>query len=91
MSIERIRTEKEQTPEEIRSVLETAWREGRAVDLVILDSGGVPRPVPDLLVEEMEGDDLMMTYIAEDGDVGELIPLSLRRVKRAELRKEDRL
>jgi hypothetical protein len=78
--------ENEQTPEEIRSVLETALEQGRHVDLVINSLAGEPVPTPDLIVEEFEGDNLMMTYLAEDGDVGELIPLEFARVKRAELR-----
>lgn len=76
--------EKEQTLEEIKSVLEIALKKGLHVDLVI---SGEPGPTPDLIVEEIEGDDLRMTYLAEDGDVGESIPLDLKRVKKAELRK----
>ena len=76
--------EKEQTLEEIKLVLEKALKEGLHVDLVI---SGEPGPTPDLIVEEIEGDDLRMTYLAEDGDVGESIPLDLKRIKKAELRK----
>ena len=76
--------EKEQTLEEIKSVLEKALKEGLHVDLVI---SGEPGTTPDLIVEEIEGDDLRMTYLAEDGDVGESIPLDLKLIKKAELRK----
>lgn len=86
MTIEQLKIEKEQTPEEIRAVLEIALREGRHIDLIITNLAGNPVLTPDLIVEEFEGDELMMTYIAEDGDVGELIPLSLARIKKAELR-----
>ena len=76
--------EKEQTLEEIKSVLEKALKEGLHVDLVI---SWEPGTTPDLIVEEIEGDDLRMTYLAEDGDVGESIPLDLKLIKKAELRK----
>jgi len=84
-SFERPSMENEQTPEEIRLVLETALKEGRHVDLVINNLAGEPVPTPDLIVEEFDGEYLMMTYLAEDGDVGELIPLELARVKKAGL------
>jgi len=81
------RAEKEQTPEEIRSVLETALKKGIHVDLVITTLDGKEfNPVPDLIVDEFFGDELMMTYIVEDGDVGEGIPLSFARIRKAELR-----
>jgi hypothetical protein len=76
--------EKEQTLEEIKSVLEIALKKGLHVDLVI---SGEPGPTPDLIVEEIGGDNLRMTYLAEDGDVGESIPLDLKRIKKAVLRK----
>lgn len=79
--------EKEQTPEEIREVLETALREECPVDLIISTLEGEPRFTPDLLVEEIDGDYLMMTYLDEKGELGELIPLEFSRVKKAELRK----
>ena len=81
--------ENEQTPEEIRSVLETALEQGRHVDLVINNLAGEPIPTPDLIVEEFDGECLAMIYLAEDGDVGELIPLELARVKKAELKPAD--
>jgi hypothetical protein len=87
MTIEQPKVEKEQTPEEIRSVLETALKEERHVDLVIVNSDGA-RLTPDLIVEELDDDCAMMTYIAEDGDVGELIPLELTRIKKAALRND---
>lgn len=77
--------EKEQTLEEIRAVLETALHEGSPVDLVILTPDGEPRQTPDLLVEEIEGDYLTMTYLDEKG-IGEGIPLEISRVKKATLR-----
>lgn len=77
--------EKEQTREEIESILKQALEKGLHVDLVISDLDGKPVYTPDLIVEEFEGNDLRMTYLAEDGDVGESIPLDLPRIKKAEL------
>ncbi|MDD5341464.1 MAG: hypothetical protein PHC97_03465 [Patescibacteria group bacterium] len=78
--------EKEQTPEEIKSILESALKNEQHVDLVIVNSEGKPEPTPDLIVEELENDYAMMTYIDSDGDLGESIPLDLKRVKKATLR-----
>ena len=80
--------EKEQAPEEKRLILERALKEGLHVDLVINNLAGEPTPAPDLIVEEFEGNNLMMTYLAEDGDVGELIPLSFSRIKKVDLKNE---
>ena len=53
-------------------------------DLTIQNSDG-PRLTPDLLVEEIRedsnGEYAMITYIADDNEVGDLIPLSLTRIK----------
>jgi hypothetical protein len=80
--------EKEQTQEEIEAILKQALEKELHVDLVILDLDGKPVFTPDLIVEEMEGDELRMTYLAEDGDVGESIPLDLPRIKNATLIKK---
>ena len=77
--------EKKQTPEEIESILKQALEKEIHVNLDIVDSSGKAVFTPDLIVAKIEGQDLMITYIADDGDVGELIPLSLARVKKAEL------
>ncbi|MCX6740676.1 MAG: hypothetical protein NTZ49_05640 [Candidatus Parcubacteria bacterium] len=84
-SFEQPDKEKEQTQEEIESVLKQALEKGLHVNLVITDLSGAPVFTPDLIVEEFEGDDLRMTYLAEDDDVGESIPLDLKRIKKAEL------
>lgn len=72
--------EKEQTPEEIESLVREAAEKKLICDLVIENSDG-PTPVPDCLIEEMEGKNLMITYIAADGGLGELIPVNLNRIK----------
>ena len=72
--------EKEQTPEKIRAVLEMAFHKGLPVDLVILTLDGESRQTSDLLVEEIEGDYLTMTYLDEKGGTGEGIPLEISRV-----------
>ncbi|MFH0892471.1 MAG: hypothetical protein V1867_06865 [Candidatus Falkowbacteria bacterium] len=89
MTFEQPKQEKEQTPEEIRRVMEIALKEGRHVDLVIVNSD-CAKFTPDLIVEELDNEYAMMTYIAEDGDVGELIPLKLARIKKAELRDDQK-
>ena len=78
--------EKEQAPEEIMTILERALDKGSPVDLLILSSDGEIQTVPDLLVEEIYGDYLMMTYLNEKGETGEGIPLELSRVKGASLK-----
>ena len=77
---------KEQVPEEIMTILEKAADEGSSVDLLILSSDGETKTVSDLLVEEINGDYLMMTYLTEKGEVGEGIPLELSRIKGVSLR-----
>jgi hypothetical protein len=84
-SFKKPNNEKEQTREEIEAILKQALEKELHVDLVISDLDGKPVFTPDLIVEEMEGDELRMTYIAEDGDVGESIPLDLPRIKKATL------
>jgi len=86
-SFEHPNIEKEQTKEEIEAILKQALEKELHVDLVILDLDGKPNDTPDLIVEEIQGNDLRMTYIAEDGDYGESIPLDLRRIKNAKLLK----
>lgn len=44
----------EQTPEQIREILDRALREKRHVDLVILSLAGEPKHTPDLIVEEIK-------------------------------------
>ncbi len=80
--------EQEQTQEEIESTIKQALEKGLHVNLVITDSSGTPVFTPDLIVEEIEGDELRFTYLAEDGDVAESIPLDLSRIKKAVLIKK---
>lgn len=87
-SFKKTNNEKEQTPEEINAILKEALEKGLHVDLVINDLEGKPVNTPDLIVEEIQGNDIRMTYIAEDGDVGESIPLDLLRIKKAVLIKK---
>ena len=53
---EQEKKEKEQTPEEIRTVLEEALKKESPVDLIILTLDGKSEPVPDLLVEEIRAE-----------------------------------
>jgi hypothetical protein len=78
---------REQTSEQIREVLVKAVCEKLHVDLVILSSKGEPESVQDLIVEELKGDVALMSYIKDDGEFGELIPLELSRVKGVKIRK----
>ena len=79
--------EKEQTPEEILEILNEALKSEAPVDLVILNQNGEPELVPHLFVEEIEGIDyVMLSYFDEKGNLGEVIPLELSRVKKAELK-----
>jgi len=80
--------QQEQTPEEILEVLEEALS-GSPVDLVILDSNGKPSLAPDLIVDEIGEDGyIWMTYLDENGEFAGLTPLSMSRIKKAELRKK---
>ncbi|PIT90291.1 MAG: hypothetical protein COU22_02990 [Candidatus Komeilibacteria bacterium CG10_big_fil_rev_8_21_14_0_10_41_13] len=75
-----------QTPEQIREVLETAFKEGRFVNLMIVGlSSSEAKPAEGMIIEELESEYADVTYIAEDGDLGELIPLKLSRITQAEL------
>jgi hypothetical protein len=38
--------------------------------------------VPDLIVDSVKGDMAYMTYISDDGELGELIPLEISRIKK---------
>lgn len=86
-SFEHPNIEKEQSKEEIVAILKQALEKELHVDLVTLNLDGKPNYTPDLIVEEIQGNDLRMTYLAEDGDVGESIPLNLQRIKKAKLLK----
>ena len=77
----------EQTPEQIREVLIKAKLENLPVDLVILSLAGEPTDTPDLIVEEIKGDILSTSYVKENGELGELIPLEFSRIKKATIRK----
>lgn len=82
--------EKEQSPEEIWTVLREALdsRGKCSVDLIILNSAGKPENAPDLIVEEIDGNNLVMTYFDyERNEFGEEIPLDFFRVKKAKLRR----
>lgn len=76
--------EKEQTQEEIREILEKALSEKSHVDLLI--DG---REAPDLIVEEIREDYLIMTYLNDKGEMGEGIPLNFSSIKRAKLTKKN--
>jgi predicted transcriptional regulator len=80
----------EQTPEQIREILVRAVCEKRLVDLVILSLEGRPDSVPDLIVEEIQGDVAWMSYVKESGELGEVIPLELSRIKKAEIVQKDK-
>ena len=83
---EREDKKKEQVPEEIMTILEKAADEGSSVDLLILSSDGETKTVSDLLVEEINSDYLMITYLNEKGEAGEGIPLEFSRIKGASLK-----
>ena len=76
----------EQTPEQIREVLVKAKLENLPVDLVILSLAGEPTDTPDLIIDKIVGDIIYMTYIDDDGEFGELIPLEFSRIKKAIIR-----
>lgn len=78
---------REQTPEQIRETLIEAKLKNLPVDLIVLSSNGEPIETPDLIIDTIDNDMLYMTYIAEDGELGELIPLELSRVKGVKIRK----
>jgi len=85
-SFEKSSVEKEQSPEEIRSILEQAFEKGLFVNLVIKElSSDNSALVPKLIVEELDEEYAMMTYLDKDGKLGELGSLSLSRIKKAEL------
>jgi hypothetical protein len=88
-SLEQQNKDKEQTPEEIKSILKQALENGLRVNLVITNLAGIPIDTPGLVVEEIQGNDLRLTYIAEDGDVGESASLELARIKKAVLIKNE--
>lgn len=77
---------REQTPGEIREILVEAKLENLLVNLVILSLAGEPEYVPDLFIDSIKGDMLYMTYLDENGNFGELIPLEFSRIKKAEVR-----
>lgn len=77
---------REQSAKEIRAVLETALEKECLVDLVILTLDGEPEFTPNLLVEEIEGDTLMMSYLDDERKPAEVIPLEMSRVKGAKIR-----
>ncbi len=79
----------EQTPEQIREALVKAKLENLPVDLVILSLDGEPTDTPDLIIDKIVGDMLYMTYIDDDGEFGELIPLEFSRIKKATIRKKE--
>lgn len=76
-------SEKEQSAREIQLILEFALEEKCPVDLVILSSKGEPRLTPNLLIEEIGGDILMVSYLDADGEPAEVIPLEMFRIKEA--------
>lgn len=57
------------------------------VDLIIAPLGTKSENVPDLIMDSIKGDVAYMTYIAEDDDLGELIPLEISRIKRVTIKK----
>jgi len=68
----------EQTPEEIREVLIKAKNEKLPVDLVIR---GKSADTTNMIIDNIEGGMVYVSYIHDDGGIGELIPLEILRIK----------
>lgn len=75
--------EAEQSREKVLEILEQALKEGNEVDLFI-DSVWAPK----LLIDSIDTDEgfLMVTYLDENGESCEGIPLEINRVEKGKLR-----
>ena len=73
-----------QEKEKIELLLREA-REGNLAIDVVMESFGKVVSIPDVVVIEINGDDLMLSYIADDGDLGEAIPVNINRIKRVDI------
>lgn len=69
-----------QEKEKIAALLREA-NEGRMIIDLIMESFGQNVSIPDVLVLKIEGDNLTLTYIADDGDLGEEIPVNINQIK----------
>ena len=81
MSFEAPKKEQEQSPEEVEFLLREASEKRLFVDLIIVNEG-IPTPTPHMLVEEIEDGDVYLSYLKDDGGLGEGgIPLQIKRIK----------
>lgn len=78
--------EKEQTREEVESSIKKAFEEYLLCNLVIENNDGQESFVPDCLVEDVDGEYLMISWVTDDGDLGDVIPLDLSSVKSVNLK-----
>ncbi len=74
----------EQTPEQIRATMIEAKLENLHVDLTIEGEKG---ETLDLIIDKIVGDVAYMTYVTDDGELGELIPLEISRIKKITIKK----
>ncbi len=72
--------ETHQEKEQMMSLLREACDQQKIIDLV-MDNFGKEQLVQDILVLSVDGTELVLSYIAEDGDLGESIPVSLDQIK----------
>lgn len=79
-------SEREQTPEQIKVLVKEAFEKQLLVDLTIENPTKPTSMTPDCLIEQMEGEDLMITYLEADGELGPLISVGLTRIKRITLK-----
>lgn len=70
----------EQSREQIAEFLKRAFEQGLEVDLVIEQFGSIDM-VPVVLVMEMQGENLTVSYIEDDGYLGPEIPVDLDKIK----------
>lgn len=78
--------QREQAPEQILAFLKRAFEEAIPVDLIIENSDGL-KFTPDLSIVDIDTVEgyLMATYKDKNGEWGNIIPLELKRVKKANL------
>lgn len=81
-----VEAEQEQTREEVESSIKKAFEGYLVLDLVIEDRSGQERLVLDCVVEGVKGEDLMVSYVEDDGGLGWAIPLNLSSVKNVHLK-----
>src|SRR5438105_2124008 len=77
--------ESEQTREQIETLLKEAFESRLLVD-VVMENFDEVSPVPDVFVEEVQGEDLLLSYVAEDGNLGEQIPVNANKIKHVTLK-----